>query len=667
MVIDTQTVNVETLLANAGNFQLDGNFQSAIECYQSALKIEPMNADIYDALGLTMLRMGEDKIATELFKTSTTLNPESSDSFRYLGLAYYALNNKSDAIKAFNSSIAINPDNIDALIHLGQMFFYSENYQKAIKFFTQAHTIDENNPEPLCELSEIYLKQSKLDAAIETALAALKLRRDSIKALRSLTIAYRIKSENTLSTIYAFELIRIDPGESQNYVELVVSLFFQGGGSNIGMKYAEKAIELNPDNPEAHYAMAIVLFRLGDWDRAIVSIDRALKMAPDNEIYIGQKADLLHHLGRNKEAYELALPLVSNRTTFNYYSLGVLSRIAGDYGKEAEIVNLLDKALANKNLEPVVRSQLSFSAGELHDKLGQYNKAFSCIDDGNKLRNIKSNIEVTAQLVTEIKQQFSKAFFNQAPRAESPSNKPIFIIGMPRSGTSLTEKILASHSQVFGANELNEIQSISHDLPKVTASSQKAFPACVVDLTPEHLENMAQRYLDFIHELDPGNHARITDKMPQNFLYIGIIALLYPESPIIHCVRDPMDTCLSCYFQNFTAGSGGMAFTFDLTSLGQYYRLYEGMMAHWNRVLPGRIYDIHYESLVSNPQLEIEKLLQHCKLEWEKACMEHDKSTHITTTASYDQVRQPINTKSVERWRRYEKQLAPLRAALENE
>ena len=152
--------------------------------------------------------------------------------------------------------------------------------------------------------------------------------------------------------------------------------------------------------------------------------------------------------------------------------------------------------------------------------------------------------------------------------------------------------------------------------------------------------------------------------MPQNFAYIGIIALMFPGAPIIHCNRYAMDTCISFYFQNFAAATSGMSFSFDLTSLGQYYRLYHEIMDHWRQVLPGRIYDIHYESLVSNPQSEIEKLLDHCNLDWEDACMEHNKSTHITTTASYDQVRQPINTKSVQRWKRYGKSLAPLKAAL---
>jgi tetratricopeptide (TPR) repeat protein len=651
---------VHELLINAGSFQQEGNFQEAIECYQAALKVEPMNADIYDAMGLTMLRLGENKIAKDLFLTSTSLNTQSSSSFRNLGLAHYSLDERQSAIDAFKKSIECDGNNVDALLNIGQIYSYAKDYDAAKQYFRKANLSDKNNPEPLCELSEANIKQGEYDAAIKNAKAALQIRPNSIKPLRSLSNAYRLQSNNRLSVKYAFDLVNLNPSESQNYVELVKSLLSQGG-TETGLKYAEKAIQLNPENPDAYSCMSLVLSRTGDWHEALENMNKAVELAPDNEDLIGQKAGVLHRLGHNKEAYELALPLVSNRTSFSSNSLEVLSRIAGDYGKEKEIVQLLDRVLANRNLASGVRSQLSFSTGQLYDKIGNYKKAFNYIKEGNKLRNIKYDPKNDIKKFGEIREVFTKESFKKFKKSTVHTEKPIFIVGMPRSGTSLTEKILASHSQVFGANELTEIRDICQNLSNTV---NKGYPAIAGDLTQQEVTQAAEKYLEFINSLDTGDHMRITDKMPQNFAYIGIISMMFPDSPIIHCNRDPMDTCVSCYYQNFAAATSGMAFSFDLTSLGQYYRLYQDVMAHWREVLPGRVYDIHYESLVSNPQPEIEKLLKHCNLEWEDACMEHNKSTHITTTASYDQVRQPINTKSVERWKRYGKELNRLKASL---
>ena len=658
-----QNIPVEELLVNAGAFQQEGNFQHAIECYEAALKVEPTNADIYDALGLTMLRLGENRTAKELFLTSTALNVQSSPSFRNLGLAHYSLDEKQSAIEVLKKSIQLDQNNVDALLNIGQIYFYLEDYEKSKKYFEQGYAADKSNPECLSELSEVNIKLSDYTAAVQNAKAALKIRPNSIKPMRSLANAYRLQYNNELSVKYAFDLVNLNPGESQNYVELVKSLLARGG-VDVGMEYARKAIELNPDNPDAYACMSLVQSRTGDWHEALKNMDRAIELAPNNEDYVGQKAGVLHRLGRNKEAYELALPLVSQRTTFRSNSLEVLSRIAGDYGKEKEIAQILESVLANRGLARGVRSQLSFSTGMLYDKIGNYKKSFRYIKDGNKLRNIKYDRKLDIEKFNQIKQTFTKESMERIKQSTIKTDKPIFIVGMPRSGTSLTEKILASHSQVFGANELTEIRDICQNLRKANKSISTGYPAGVEELTQDGINQAAQKYLDFIESLDTGNHARITDKMPQNFAYIGIISRMFPDSPIIHCNRDPMDTCVSCYFQNFAAANSGMSFSFDLNALGHYYRLYQDVMEHWKKVLPGRIYDIHYESLVSNPQPEIERLLDYCELEWEDACMEHDKSTHITTTASYDQVRQPINTKSVDRWKRYGKNLAPLKAAL---
>ena len=664
MELQTQSVPVDQLLQDAGQFQQQGEFQQAIDCYQQALQAEPANTDIYNALGLTMLRLGENQMATQLFQTATALNPSSSPSFRNLGLALFAQDNRPLAIEALEKSVQLDRHNIDALINIGQIHSYSGNYDKARRYLEQAHKEDKTQSQPLEELAEVSLKQKHYRDAVKQAREALALHpnHSSIKALHTLANAYRFLSNPGQAVKHALKLVRLQPEVSDYRVELVKSLLTLGG-MNDGLQQAEKAIDLDPQNAGAHSCLSLVLSRRGRWHEALESMDRALELEPDNEEYLGQKAGVLHRLGRNSEAYDIALPLISNRNNFKSNILQIFAQIAKDYGKQNEAAKLLEDVLRNNNLPDAVRSELSFSAGQVFDKMKQYDKAFKYYKTGNKLRHVRYNHEREVIKFNGFKNTFNAEFFQRIPQATIKTDRPIFIIGMPRSGTSLTEKILASHSQVFGANELTEIRDICRELPSIVGSETE-FPSCANELNQESINTAAQRYLDFIDTLDEDKHARITDKMPQNFAYLGIIATMFPDAPIIHCNRDPMDTSLSCYFQNFANATSGMAFTYDLTALGKYYRLYQDMMRHWNEVLPGRIYNIHYESLVSNPRQEIEKLLDYCGLDWEEACMEHNKSSHMTTTASYDQVRQPINTKSVQRWRHYRKHLASLKKAM---
>lgn len=665
MELQTQSGPVDQLLADAGQYQQQGDFQQAIACYQQALQAEPTNTEIYNALGLTMLRLGENPMATQLFQTATSLNPESASSFRNLGLSLFAQDEKPMAIKALETSLQLDRHNIDALLNIGQIHSYSGNFDKARNYLERAHKEDKSLSQPLEELAEVSLKQKRYREAIKLAREALAIHphHGCIKALHALAVAHRFLSNPGQAVKHAMQLVKLQPDVSDYRVELVKSLLTLGG-MNDGLQQAEKAIELDPENAAAYSCLSLVLSRRGRWHEALDSMDQALELEPENEEYLGQKAGVLHRLGRNSEAYEIALPLISNRKNFKSNILQIFAQIAKDYGKQEEAAKLLEDVLLNNKLPDAVRSELSFSAGQIFDKLKQYDKAFKYYRTGNKLRHVRFNYERESNKFKGFKDIFNAEFLQHIPQATVKTERPIFIIGMPRSGTSLTEKILASHSQVFGANELTEIRDICRDLPGIIGT-QTEFPSCARELTEQSINQAAQRYLDFIDTLDEEKHARITDKMPQNFAYLGLIATMFPDAPIIHCNRNPMDTGLSCYFQNFANATSGMAFTYDLTSLGNYYRLYLDMMQHWNQVLPGRIYDIHYESLVSNPRTEIEKLLEHCGLDWEEACMEHNKSSHMTTTASYDQVRQPINTRSVERWRHYRKQLAPLKKALQ--
>ncbi|MGB1548696.1 MAG: sulfotransferase family protein, partial [Alphaproteobacteria bacterium] len=285
-----------------------------------------------------------------------------------------------------------------------------------------------------------------------------------------------------------------------------------------------------------------------------------------------------------------------------------------------------------------------FALGKAYEDCEDYDRAFNYYTRGNKLKR--------AELAFDIVETFSKPFLKKEADRGFDSEVPIFILGMPRSGTSLVEQILASHSEVHGGGERAEWMRLVRGID--------SFPDGVRDFGPEDFARLGENYVEALRKLAP-EAARITDKLPHNFLHVGLIHLALPKAKILHCVRNPVDTCLSCYKHLFDSE---LSFAYDLDELGRYYRLYERLMHHWRAVLPGRMLDVPYEELVADQETLSRRILDFCELPWEPACLDFHKTDRRVQTASVAQVRQPIYTTAVRRWRKYEHRIAPLLAAL---
>ena len=276
---------------------------------------------------------------------------------------------------------------------------------------------------------------------------------------------------------------------------------------------------------------------------------------------------------------------------------------------------------------------------------------------GNDLRFEDFNYDIRSDeaLFHSIMRSFTKEAISRCQVSAETSSRPIFIVGMPRSGTTLVEKILATHSDVFGAGELDYVFSLGTSL-FLSAATNYEFQA--LDTYDRGLfETVGKTYLNKLSLLNR-DAPRVTDKMPFNMMMIGIIRMALPNAKIIHCVRDPRDTCLSIYKQNFTTAN--YRFAYNLKTVAQFHNLYSNLMSHWHEVLPGCIYDINYESLTRNPEQQIRQLLSYCDLEFQENCLHFQKSEAVVTTASAFQVRQPMYTSSVGLWRKYGQFLDPL-------
>ena len=458
----------------------------------------------------------------------------------------------------------------------------------------------------------------------------------------------------------------------------------------------EKAIDRAPGYPDAYCNLGNVLQAQGEYAAAIAAFEHAISLSADfvhdyPQIYINL-GNALMELGRDDEAVQAYQRAAQTRSDFAeaYLALG---NAYLQQGRNREAIDSLQRAIATKSpngkayhnlvqtrrfskrdndieaMETAYRDPgladeekiyYAFALGKVYADLEDEARSFEYYLMGNRLKreSIEYTIEEDRKLFAAIRQVFSLDFIHKHEHLGIEDATPIFIIGMPRSGTSLTEQILASHSQVHGAGELNDMR---HVIESVCDKHSGTYPQALLQLDEGEQTQIATDYLARLHAYAQSAQ-RISDKMPHNFLYVGLIRLLLPKAKVIHCQRNPMDNALSIFKELFAKGHN---YAYDLEELGHYYRLYQDLMHHWRTVVPNSFYDLSYEDLVSDQELQTRRLLEYCELPWEDTCLAFHRTQRVVRTASLVQVRQPIHTKSVEGWRRFEQQLQPFIHALE--
>ena len=381
---------------------------------------------------------------------------------------------------------------------------------------------------------------------------------------------------------------------------------------------------------------------------------------PNNVAVRNNVGNILKNLGRMDEAieqYQKALEIDPDHAPA-YYNLS-RSQMSQDDGDDT---SRMEEMLKDESLDTNRRINLHFTLGKIYDDLGIYDKAFPHFENGNNLdtRGDPFNADGHSMVINRIKAVFNKKFLSTHRGMGSESETPVFIVGIPRSGTTLAEQVLSSHPQVFGAGELAEIGGIANRLSE-TLGGGNIYPEAAMDLDALSAVKLAERYVGFLQGVG-GEVLRVTDKMPGNFIHLGLISLLLPNAKIINCRRDPLDVSLSCYFQHFTAI---MPFSRKLTDLGRYYTDYHRLMEHWHKVLPMQIMDVNYAGMIADHEGMSRKMVEFVGLDWDDACLEFYNLDRPVKTASSWQVRQPIYTSSVARWQNYEKYIGPLKEIIE--
>jgi tetratricopeptide (TPR) repeat protein len=384
-------------------------------------------------------------------------------------------------------------------------------------------------------------------------------------------------------------------------------------------------LDIDPQYVEGYYWLGILFQTMGKFERATNYLQQAARLNPE--------------------------------FAFAWYRLS-LDR---NFHPSDEQLEMLEQQFTRRTKTGVLDDQLvslDFTLGRFHEQRNDHVSALKYYQHGNniKAKHNRFDKDLHESQIDNVIETFNPEFFSHRRDWGNTSNVPVFIIGMPRSGTTLIEQILSAHPLIHGAGELRLMLELASSLNSDQQSSPKSHTRRVAALNQQQVMDIALEQLEQMHSLAP-EASHVVDKLPGNYFRLGLIRLLFPKAKIIHCQRDPMDTCWSCYQQNFEEG---LNFTNNLENLGHAYRGYRRLMAHWQRMFPNQILDIRYEDLVQDPETVSQELLQHCGEQWQPQVLDFQKHDRPVNTASLWQARQPIYQSSIGRWKSYRKFLKPL-------
>jgi len=528
------------------------------------------------------------------------------------------------ALGLYDALLKEQPHDAVLLHYRGLASFHMGDLAGASDFITRSVALDGSDADAWCNLGMVFAKQNNPAQALRLLQRALELNPTHLDALHNKAVVLKSLHREKEALSILQHIAKTHP----------------------------RAI-----GPLCN--LAATQQQLGDTAGAAATYENVLKIAPDDETArcgLGEAYEALGRFGAARDQYSAVL----QRNPNNAWAL-VKTLELRDPTADIKWVDQATQLAARADLSADARIRLNVALAQYHDRGKHYDTAFLHLKRGcdEQFRRQPFDSAGYSKLVDTFIATLDAGFLRTAAVSGNTSARPIFIVGLPRSGTTLVEQVLSSHSAVAAGGELPTLPQVSF-LTKELSRSHEHYPVGVRTLSTDALARMADQYLKHLTTLS-ADAQRVTDKLPFNFMHIGLIALLFPNAKIVHCRRDPLDNCLSCYFTSF---ADQVQFASDLAALGRYYVDYDRLMRHWHGALPGRIFDIQYEELVSDTQSRIEALLAFCELPWEEACLRFHETQRGIHTPSRWQVRQPIYAQSVQRWRHYEAHLGPLRSEL---
>jgi len=579
------------------------------------------------------------------------------EDIRIAAKKHFDLFDHSTARSLYEQICSIDPRDTQARLMLGLIAAETGHDDDAIVHLETALRLDPELSTALQRLGEIAIRQGRLMDARNLFGRLAHIAPDNQANLHTLAGLLLDTGDFTGAIRICESLLRLDPANAQ--VHSTAGSANQASGNLVeALKHLAQAARLEPDNAVYTYKYGCILQTLGDLDAALACFRKAAKTDSVMAVAIGGMVRVHAQRGNYEEIKGLVESLLE-ACTRDPLVLPTLAHIAPVLGLTDTAIHMLEDSINRQDLTHPIRSRLHHALGKLYDLTNSHEAAFRNYRKSKELVAGTYDARACTALVDRIISVFSHEFMRNAPHATNSSRLPVFIVGMPRSGTSLVEQILASHKDIYGAGELPHIARLVGKL-SVDSETRARYPEWCYGMSSELLDAAASSYLGELGKLS-ADASRITDKMPHNFLHLGLIELLFPDARIIHVSRSPMDTCLSCYFQEFSTGH---AYTKNLADLAHHYRDYVRLMEHWNEVLGIRILNLAYEDLVTHQEPVIRKLVGFCELEWDDSCLAFYMNPRVVSTLSADQVRKPLHRDSIGRWKYYREYLAVLEEEL---
>jgi predicted Zn-dependent protease len=636
---------------------LDSDAATAAALASAVLGSDPANEAAGLLLAAACRRLGDAQRAIELLRGLIAKNPGAAILELELGRQLAAGGLKTDAIRAMRNALSLDGRLAQGWLELAGLLLEAGEESAADEAYLRYRQLV-RNPTDLADAYAAF-DAGRLDDALLLTQRRLQAGTDEAAAFTLLAAVAVRRADDFAEEGSLLELLRLAPCDNSARSQLA-ELYLRTDRPGPALLLIDRLLRSQPTKKEYGLLAVEASRQIGDIPRAGAVLDELINRFPDDanlwlvqanmERFAGDQMkaiDSIGHALKLQPGYGAAYAALADLKTYRF---------------SASELESMQHWQRTHELEGIRDADLDFALGQAFEDCGEYSASFEHYAAGNRVA--RAQFEYQAKLTTDFVERsrrlFTPEFFAARSGGGSNAQDPIFVVGMPRSGSTLVEQILASHSSIEGTRELTVMPMLARSLSRLPGNA--SYPEILRSIPVEELERLARRYIDAAQLARPLHRAFFVDKMYANFNHVGLIHLLFPHARVIDVRRHPLATGFACFKQRFRAG---MNFAYDLNELGLFYRDYIALMDHWDAVLPGRVYRVRYEALVENTEAEVRALLAHCGLEFESACLRYYENDRVAQTLSSEQVKRPIYREGLDHWRHYEGWLGPFRQALE--
>ena len=610
--------NVAAMLQQGYARHKAGQLDDAEAIYRQVLSHDSRNVHALNLLGMLYVNSGRPAEAIAAILAALESNPDDAQAHANIALAYKDMTGFAQAEKHFRRSLALNPGAPVVYNNLGVVLREQRRREEAIRSFEQALQLDANYAECWCNLALALNDLQRFDQARQAVQRALAIDPRMPQAHNNLAEVYRGQSRFEEAIGHYRKALALNPQYAEAMLNLATA-YREAEEPEAALAMLQQLLAIEPLNPKAHNALGILREQQGEREEAAACFKRAIEIAPG--------------------------------VAYPHYQL---AQLKGRKSSDEEL-RAMEKLIAREDLNEDDRMYLAFGLAGAYEQRGRYEDAFAYWAEGNAIKAERAPYDAVArdELYRSSVRHSAEALQRLGGDVGFHDTRPVFIIGMPRSGTTLTDQILASHSRVGSVGEVSFAYDLSCRVGELTGDG---FPRGVASLSSGQFRQLGEEFIARLTR-DTTGKTFVIDKTPLNFQYVGLLAQALPDARFIHCYRDPVDNCFSIFKLPF---ADVQDYAHDLVALGQHYNSYRSLMNAWKELLPGRILDVCYEDTVADLEQQARRLLDFLGLEFEEQVLAFHESSRLVRTPSASQVRQPIYRDSVRAWKKYEKQLSPL-------